>query len=97
MRARYRNKGYDSLSVNIEMGVILGLPIMHCSHPNINLCLSFLRINISKSTSYCLQVCKYALYDKQKWFVYVRIGQGIIILPIMLCNPLFYNNCGSSV
>ena len=31
-------KGYDLLSVNIEMGVILGLPIMHCSHPNINLC-----------------------------------------------------------
>ena len=31
------------------------------------LCLSFLRINISKSTRYW----KYALYDKQKWFVYV--------------------------
>ena len=35
-------------SVNIEMGVMLGIPIMHCSHPNINLCLSFLRINNNK-------------------------------------------------
>ena len=89
-RIRYQNKGYDLLSVNIEMGVILGLPIMHCSHPNINLhvCLSFL----NKSTSYCLEVCKYALYDKQSGLFlseYVRICQGIIILPKMLCNPLF--------
>ena len=69
MRVRYQNKGYDLLSVNIEIGVTLGIPIMHCSHPNINLCLSFLRININKSTRYW----KYVLYDKQKWFVYVRI------------------------
>ena len=44
-RVMYQNKGYDLLTVNIEIGVILGLPIMHCSHPhitNINLCLSFL-------------------------------------------------------
>ena len=51
MRVRYK-KGYDLLSLNIEMGVMLGLPIMHCSHPNIYLCLSFLRININKSTRY---------------------------------------------
>ena len=34
---RYQNKGYDLLSVNNVMGVMLGLPITHCSHPNINL------------------------------------------------------------
>ena len=28
MKVRYQNKGYDLLSVNIEMGVMLGLPIM---------------------------------------------------------------------
>ena len=71
MKIRYQNKGYDLLSVNIEMRVMLGIPIMNYSHPNINLCLSFLRININKSTRYW----KYALYDKQKSFVYVRISR----------------------
>ena len=35
-RVRYQNKGYDLLSVNIEMGVMLGLPIM-LNITNINL------------------------------------------------------------
>ena len=35
---------------------MLGLPIMHCTHPNINLCLSFLRININKPTRHCLVI-----------------------------------------
>ena len=70
---------YNVLSVNIEMGggVMLGLPtIMHCSHPNINLCLlSFLRININKSTRYCLEVCKlHCMINKSGLFMseYVR-------------------------
>ena len=35
-RVMCQNKCYASLSVNIGVDVILGLPIMHCSHPNIN-------------------------------------------------------------
>ena len=71
-RVSCQNKGYDSPSVNIEMGggVILGLPIMHCSYPNINL--SFLRININNSTSYCLEVCKYVYKSGLFMSEYVR-------------------------
>ena len=47
---------------------MLGLPIMHCSNPNINLGLSFLRININTSTRYWKPRNNPSIFDRMQNF-----------------------------